>query len=235
MHQYLDAQRTVLEHGHDTTDRTGTGTRSHFGLQCRYPLSEGFPLVTTTKLHLRSIIIELLWFLNGDTNIKYLQDNKVSIWDEWADENGDLGPIYGHQWRHWPGRDGEIDQIKTLLDQIRNSPDSRRMVVSAWNPADGRAWRLTNRHRADGARTASRRRARIPPNRHSARPAREEPDNRIRHFAPRRGRQPTGLAQEGPVQLINVEQTLANPLYRHQPTITHLPQGEALDVAWRVR
>jgi thymidylate synthase len=136
MHQYLDALRTVLDHGFDTTDRTGTGTRSYFGLQCRYPLAEGFPLVTTKKLHLRSIIIELLWFLNGDTNVKYLQDNKVSIWDEWADANGDLGPVYGHQWRHWPGRDGEIDQIKTLLDQIRNSPDSRRMVVSAWNPAD---------------------------------------------------------------------------------------------------
>ncbi|AUC53005.1 thymidylate synthase [Sagittula sp. P11] len=136
MHQYLDALRTVLKEGTDTTDRTGTGTRSHFGLQCRYPLADGFPLVTTKKLHLRSIVHELLWFLSGDTNIGYLKDNGVSIWDEWADDNGDLGPVYGHQWRHWPSRKGEIDQIATLLDMIRNTPDSRRLIVSAWNPAD---------------------------------------------------------------------------------------------------
>lgn len=137
MQQYLDALRTVLDHGTDTTDRTGTGTRSYFGLQYRYPLADGFPLVTTKKLHLRSIIHELLWFLSGDTNIRYLKDNGVSIWDEWADENGDLGPVYGHQWRHWPDkRGGEIDQIRNLLDLIRTAPDSRRMIVSAWNPAD---------------------------------------------------------------------------------------------------
>jgi len=136
LHQYLDALRTVLKEGTDTTDRTGTGTRSHFGLQCRYPLADGFPLVTTKKLHLRSIVHELLWFLSGDTNIGYLKDNGVSIWDEWADDNGDLGPVYGHQWRHWPSRKGEIDQIATLLDMIRNTPDSRRLIVSAWNPAD---------------------------------------------------------------------------------------------------
>ncbi|EBA07719.1 thymidylate synthase [Sagittula stellata] len=136
MQQYLDALRTVLKEGTDTTDRTGTGTRSHFGLQCRYPLADGFPLVTTKKLHLRSIVHELLWFLSGDTNIGYLKDNGVSIWDEWADENGDLGPVYGHQWRHWPSRKGEIDQIATLLDMIRTAPDSRRLIVSAWNPAD---------------------------------------------------------------------------------------------------
>ncbi len=136
MHQYLDALRTVLKEGTDTTDRTGTGTRSHFGLQCRSPLADGFPLVTTKKLHLRSIVHELLWFLSGDTNIGYLKDNGVSIWDEWADDNGDLGPVYGHQWRHWPSRKGEIDQIATLLDMIRNTPDSRRLIVSAWNPAD---------------------------------------------------------------------------------------------------
>ncbi|MBY6121748.1 thymidylate synthase [Mameliella alba] len=136
MQQYLEALRTVLDHGEESTDRTGTGTRSYFGLQCRYPLAQGFPLVTTKKLHLRSIIHELLWFLSGDTNITYLKDNGVSIWDEWADKNGDLGPVYGHQWRHWPGYKGEIDQIQTLLHQIRTTPDSRRMIVSAWNPAD---------------------------------------------------------------------------------------------------
>ncbi|MCT4554010.1 MAG: thymidylate synthase [Pelagimonas sp.] len=136
MQQYLDALQTVLDHGQDSSDRTGTGTRSYFGLQCRYPLADGFPLVTTKKLHLRSIIHELLWFLSGDTNIQYLKENGVSIWDEWADEDGDLGPVYGHQWRHWPARQGQIDQIETLLDQIRNTPDSRRMIVSAWNPAD---------------------------------------------------------------------------------------------------
>ncbi|PHQ79575.1 MAG: thymidylate synthase [Thalassobium sp.] len=136
MHQYHAALRQVLETGVTSSDRTGTGTISAFGLQSRYPLADGFPLVTTKKLHLRSIIHELLWFLSGDTNIGYLKDNGVSIWDEWADENGDLGPVYGHQWRHWPGRKGEIDQIATLLDQIKNTPDSRRMIVSAWNPAD---------------------------------------------------------------------------------------------------
>lgn len=136
MQQYHDALRTVLEQGEDSSDRTGTGTRSHFGLQCRYPLADGFPLVTTKKLHLRSIVHELLWFLSGDTNIRYLKDNGVSIWDEWADANGDLGPVYGHQWRHWPGAKGTIDQVQTLLDQIRKTPDSRRLIVSAWNPAD---------------------------------------------------------------------------------------------------
>jgi len=136
LHQYHAALRQVLETGVTSSDRTGTGTISAFGLQSRYPLADGFPLVTTKKLHLRSIIHELLWFLSGDTNIGYLKDNGVSIWDEWADENGDLGPVYGHQWRHWPGRKGEIDQIATLLDQIKNTPDSRRMIVSAWNPAD---------------------------------------------------------------------------------------------------
>lgn len=136
MQQYHDALRTVLSHGTDTTDRTGTGTRSYFGLQCHYPLDDGFPLVTTKKLHIRSIVHELLWFLSGSTNIRYLQENGVKIWDEWADENGDLGPVYGHQWRHWPGHSGTIDQIKTLIHQIRTNPDSRRLIVSAWNPAD---------------------------------------------------------------------------------------------------
>lgn len=140
MQQYLDALRTVLEHGHPSTDRTGTGTTSYFGLQCRYPLADGFPLVTTKKLHLRSIVHELLWFLSGDTNIRYLQENGVSIWDEWADENGDLGPVYGHQWRHFPqvGPDGigEVDQIAKLLEAIRKTPDSRRLIVSAWNPGE---------------------------------------------------------------------------------------------------
>ena len=136
MQQYLDALRTVLDHGAPSTDRTGTGTVSYFGLQCRYDLADGFPLVTTKKLHLRSIVHELLWFLSGDTNIGYLKENGVSIWDEWADENGDLGPVYGHQWRHWPSHRGTIDQITTLLQQIRTTPDSRRLIVSAWNPAD---------------------------------------------------------------------------------------------------
>ncbi|MFW2541390.1 thymidylate synthase [Primorskyibacter sp. 2E107] len=136
MQQYLDALRTVLDHGTPSTDRTGTGTTSYFGLQQRYPLADGFPLVTTKKLHLKSIIHELLWFLQGDTNIRYLQDNGVSIWNEWANEDGDLGPVYGHQWRHWPGHTGEIDQIETLLDMIAKTPDSRRLIVSAWNPAD---------------------------------------------------------------------------------------------------
>jgi len=129
--------RHVLEHGHVKSDRTGTGTRSVFGHQMRFDLADGFPLVTTKKLHTRSIIHELLWFVAGDTNVKYLQDNGVSIWNEWADENGDLGPVYGHQWRHWPARDGgEIDQIKALVEGLKSSPDSRRHLVSAWNPSD---------------------------------------------------------------------------------------------------
>ena len=134
MQQYLDLMRHVRDHGVQKSDRTGTGTRSVFGYQMRFDLRQGFPLVTTKKLHLRSIIHELLWFLQGDTNIKYLKDNGVRIWDEWADENGDLGPVYGAQWRSWPAADGRhIDQISALLDQIRNNPDSRRMIVSAWN------------------------------------------------------------------------------------------------------
>ena len=137
MRQYLDLMQHVLDHGHVKADRTGTGTRSVFGWQMRFDLSQGFPVLTTKKLHLRSIIVELLWFLRGDTNIRWLKDNKVSIWDEWADENGDLGPVYGHQWRHWPGRDGlEIDQIVQLIDGLRKNPDSRRHIVTAWNPAD---------------------------------------------------------------------------------------------------
>lgn len=136
MKQYLDLMRDVLENGTDKTDRTGVGTRSVFGRQIRFDLSAGFPLLTTKKLHLRSIIYELLWFLRGDTNIRYLQENKVSIWDEWADANGDLGPVYGYQWRSWPAPDGRhIDQIADVVRQIRTTPDSRRLIVSAWNPA----------------------------------------------------------------------------------------------------
>ncbi len=134
MKQYLDLMRHVRDHGVEKTDRTGTGTRSVFGYQMRFDLADGFPLVTTKKLHLRSIIHELLWFLKGDTNIQYLKDNGVSIWDEWADEEGNLGPVYGAQWRSWPTADGRhIDQVKQLLDQIKNNPDSRRLIVSAWN------------------------------------------------------------------------------------------------------
>ena len=134
MKQYLDLLRHVIAHGTDKSDRTGTGTRSVFGYQMRFDLSEGFPLVTTKKLHLRSIIHELLWFLDGDTNIKYLKDNKVSIWDEWADANGDLGPVYGKQWRSWETRDGRtVDQISWLIDEIKRNPDSRRLIISAWN------------------------------------------------------------------------------------------------------
>lgn len=126
----------VLAHGTDKNDRTGTGTRSVFGYQMRFNLAEGFPILTTKKLHLRSIIYELLWFLRGDTNIRYLHDHQVSIWDEWADENGDLGPVYGYQWRSWPAPDGRhIDQIAHVVAQIKNHPDSRRLLVSAWNPA----------------------------------------------------------------------------------------------------
>ena len=146
MQQYLDALRTVRDKGAVSTDRTGTGTISYFGLQCRYPMAEGFPLVTTKKLHLRSIVHELLWFLSGDTNIRYLNDNGVTIWDEWADENGDLGPVYGAQWRKWPDRAGTIDQIERLLDGIRTSPDSRRLLVSAWNPAEVDAMALPPCH-----------------------------------------------------------------------------------------
>lgn len=134
MKQYLDLLSHILENGNEKTDRTGTGTKSVFGYQMRFDLQKGFPLLTTKKLHTRSIFHELLWFLKGDTNIKYLHDNKVTIWDEWADENGDLGPVYGKQWRAWQGADGKItDQISQVVNQIKNSPDSRRMLVSAWN------------------------------------------------------------------------------------------------------
>lgn len=137
MKQYLDLMRHVYENGTVKTDRTGTGTKSVFGYQSRYDLSAGFPLVTTKKCHLRSIIHELLWFLQGDTNIKYLKNNGVRIWDEWADEEGNLGPVYGSQWRSWPKPDGgHIDQISQIIEQIKNTPDSRRIIVSAWNVAD---------------------------------------------------------------------------------------------------
>jgi thymidylate synthase len=137
MKQYLDLCKHVLQSGTVKEDRTGTGTISTFGYQMRFDLKEGFPLLTTKKLHLKSIIHELIWFLRGDTNIKYLQENGVRIWNEWADENGELGPVYGHQWRSWPGADGQtVDQISKLIDQIKNNPDSRRLIVSAWNPAD---------------------------------------------------------------------------------------------------
>jgi thymidylate synthase len=137
MRQYSDLMRHVRDHGAVKTDRTGTGTRSVFGYQMRFKLQDGFPLVTTKKVHLKSIIHELIWFLNGSTNIAYLKENGVSIWDEWADANGDLGPIYGYQWRSWPAPDGShIDQVSQVLDQIKNNPDSRRMIVSAWNVAD---------------------------------------------------------------------------------------------------
>ena len=136
MQQYLDALQTVLDQGVPSSDRTGTGTTSHFGLQCRYRLADGFPLVTTKKVHLKSIVHELLWFLSGDTNIRYLQENGVSIWNEWADENGDLGPVYGYQWRQFPTPAGQVDQIQKLVDAIRETPDSRRLIVSAWNPGD---------------------------------------------------------------------------------------------------
>lgn len=136
MQQYLNLLEHIIENGHQKEDRTGTGTISTFGYQMRFDLTEGFPLLTTKKLHLRSIIHELLWFLNGDTNIGYLKENGVRIWDDWADENGDLGPVYGYQWRSWPTHDGRtIDQIQNALDLIKNNPDSRRIIVSAWNPA----------------------------------------------------------------------------------------------------
>ena len=137
MQQYLDLMRHVLEHGQEKTDRTGTGTRSVFGWQMRFDLGAGFPVLTTKKLHLRSIIHELLWFLQGDTNIRYLKDNGVSIWDDWADENGDLGPVYGKQWRRWETADGRtVDQIAQLVDGLKHNPDSRRHLVSAWNPGE---------------------------------------------------------------------------------------------------
>lgn len=137
MQQYLDLLHRILEEGKVKTDRTGTGTKSVFGHQMRFNLEDGFPLLTTKKLHLKSIIYELLWFLKGDTNVKYLQEHGVSIWNEWADENGDLGPVYGHQWRSWPDhRGGTIDQIQNVIDLIKHHPDSRRMLVTAWNPAD---------------------------------------------------------------------------------------------------
>lgn len=149
MKQYHDALQTILDHGDKTSDRTGTGTISYFGMQCRYPGADGFPLMTTKKLHIKSILHELLWFIAGDTNIRYLQENGVRIWNEWADENGDLGPVYGYQWRHFPKIDtetgddgkvklmlGEVDQITNLIEMIRKSPDSRRLIVTAWNPGD---------------------------------------------------------------------------------------------------
>ena len=144
---YEDLLREVLETGHAKGDRTGTGTRSLFGKQIRYDLSQGFPLVTTKRVHTRSIIVELLWFLRGDTNIGYLHEHDVTIWDEWADENGDLGPVYGAQWRSWPTPDGGvIDQITDVVEQIRTNPDSRRLIVSAWNPADIPAMALAPCH-----------------------------------------------------------------------------------------
>jgi thymidylate synthase len=137
MRQYLNLLQHILDTGVEKSDRTGTGTLSCFGYQMRFDLSEGFPLLTTKKLHLRSIIHELLWFIKGETNIQYLRENNVRIWDEWADENGDLGPVYGQQWRSWRGADGEtIDQLKNVIHQIKHNPDSRRLIVSAWNVAD---------------------------------------------------------------------------------------------------
>ncbi|PKR90074.1 thymidylate synthase [Pleomorphomonas diazotrophica] len=137
MQQYLDLLKLILDTGASKEDRTGTGTLSVFGHQMRFNLADGFPLLTTKKLHIKSIVHELIWFLQGDTNIKYLKDNGVSIWDEWADERGNLGPIYGHQWRSWPTPDGgTIDQIAQVQDMIRRNPDSRRLIVTAWNPAD---------------------------------------------------------------------------------------------------
>src|SRR5271169_3670309 len=137
MRQYLDLMRHILDDGAEKRDRTGTGTLSVFGHQMRFALDRGFPMLTTKKLHLKSIVYELLWFLAGDTNVKYLNDHGVRIWDEWADENGDLGPVYGKQWRSWATPDGRaIDQIAEAVDQIRRNPDSRRIIVTAWNPAD---------------------------------------------------------------------------------------------------
>ena len=147
MHQYEDFMRHVFEHGIDKHDRTGTGTRSVFGYQMRFPLGEGFPLVTTKKLHLRSIIHELLWFLRGESNLRYLHENKVMIWDEWVDEHGELGPVYGVQWRSWPTSDGgHVDQISNVLADITSNPDSRRLIVSAWNVSDIPKMRLPPCH-----------------------------------------------------------------------------------------
>ena len=137
MKQYLDLAQRILDEGTTKSDRTGTGTKSVFGHQMRFNLSDGFPILTTKKLHLKSIVHELLWFIAGDTNIKYLQDNGVRIWDDWADKNGDLGPVYGHQWRSWPVPNGDtVDQIKNVIHMVKNNPDSRRLIVSAWNVAD---------------------------------------------------------------------------------------------------
>ncbi|MBA4143154.1 MAG: thymidylate synthase [Nitrosospira sp.] len=147
MRQYLELMQHVLDHGHKKPDRTGTGTLSIFGYQMRCDLSEGFPLVTTKKCHVKSIVHELLWFLRGETNVRYLRENGVSIWDEWADENGDLGPIYGRQWRSWPSPDGgHIDQITRVIEQIRNNPDSRRLVVSSWNVGELQEMKLSPCH-----------------------------------------------------------------------------------------
>ena len=147
MRQYLDLMQRVLDHGARQDDRTGVGTLSVFGAQMRFDLAEGFPVLTTKKLHLRSIFVELLWFLRGDTNVRWLQDRKVSIWDEWADENGELGPVYGKQWRDWVAADGRhIDQIKELVEQIRTQPHSRRQIVTAWNPGDLHAMALAPCH-----------------------------------------------------------------------------------------
>ncbi|MCP4900732.1 MAG: thymidylate synthase [bacterium] len=147
MQQYLDLVQHVLDNGIEKSDRTGTGTISIFGYQCRYDLGAGFPLLTTKKLHLRSILYELLWFLRGDTNVRWLNDNGVTIWDEWADSDGDLGPVYGHQWRSWPDRNGErIDQVSDVIESIRSSPDSRRHIVCAWNVGDLEAMALPPCH-----------------------------------------------------------------------------------------
>ena len=147
MKQYLDLLDRILTEGHKKTDRTGTGTLSVFGNQMRFNLEDGFPLLTTKKLHLKSIIYELLWFLRGDTNVRWLQEHGVRIWNEWADENGELGPVYGHQWRSWPDYNGgTIDQIQNVIDLIKNHPDSRRMMVSAWNPAEGEQMALPPCH-----------------------------------------------------------------------------------------
>ncbi len=147
MRRYLDLMQRILDEGVAKRDRTGTGTRSVFGHQMRFDLSQGFPLVTTKKMHLKSIIYELLWFLRGETNVRYLQEHGVSIWDEWADAQGELGPVYGYQWRSWPGRHGEtIDQISEVIEQIRTQPDSRRLIVSAWNVADLAAMALPPCH-----------------------------------------------------------------------------------------
>ena len=147
MQQYLDLMQRVLDSGAEQMDRTGTGTLSVFGAQMRFDLAQGFPVLTTKKLHLRSIIVELLWFLRGDTNVQWLRDRKVSIWDEWADENGDLGPVYGKQWRDWVAEDGRhIDQIADLIDQIKNNSGSRRQIVTAWNPGELHAMALSPCH-----------------------------------------------------------------------------------------